>query len=137
MRHELFISLHTTGVVPHRPLLVRPCTWGGERGPWLLPGTDCVSVCLRDPPPPPLVPDHSREEPHQEEVGTLQLTPQQCHRHREHPGGAGEEVGEGSSGSVASGFCWNEKDNAGSLGCQTCLYVTMVYMTSIRHPLPT
>lgn len=43
--------------------------------------------------PLPAVPDCPGEEPHEEEVGPFRLTPQQCHRHREHTGGAGEKVG--------------------------------------------
>lgn len=39
------------------------------------------------------VPDCPWEEPHEEEVRSVWLTPQQRHRHREHTGGAGEKVG--------------------------------------------
>lgn len=41
----------------------------------------------------PAVTDRPWKEPHKEEVGPVRLTPQQCHRNRKHPGGAGEKVG--------------------------------------------
>lgn len=43
--------------------------------------------------PLPTVADCPWQEPHEEEVGSVWLSPQQRYRHREHPGGAGEEVG--------------------------------------------
>lgn len=39
-----------------------------------------------------VVPDNTWEKPDQEEVWPIQLSQKQCHRHREHPGGAGEKV---------------------------------------------
>lgn len=47
--------------------------------------------------PLPTVTDCPWEEPHEEEVGPIRLPPQQRHWHREHTGGAGEEVGEGGT----------------------------------------
>lgn len=43
--------------------------------------------------PLPAVTDCPWKEPHEEEVRPVWLTPQQRHWHREHTGGAGEEVG--------------------------------------------
>lgn len=66
----------------------------GQQGPrWHVGGTGAPGQVGTELRPLPAVPDCPGEEPHEEEVGPFRLTPQQCHRHREHTGGAGEKVG--------------------------------------------
>lgn len=59
-------------------------------------------------PAPPSVIDHSWEKPNQEKVWALQLPSQQCHWHREHPGGPREEV-RGASGADQQGVGSEER----------------------------
>ena len=60
---------------------------------WLWNGNTIPIVCVwLSSPCPPSVIDHSWEKPNQEKVWALQFPSQQCHWHREHPGGPREEV---------------------------------------------